>query len=100
RLPRARPSFPTRRSSDLVDHGLHADSPHWATHCRKVADALDVPITVVPVHVDRGSGLGLEAAARAARHAVFEGHLVDGGIVALRSEEHTSELQSREKLVC
>lgn len=66
-----------------VDHGLHADSPHWATHCRKVADALDVPITVVPVHVDRGSGLGLEAAARAARHAVFEGHLVDGGIVAL-----------------
>jgi tRNA(Ile)-lysidine synthase len=66
-----------------VDHGLHADSPQWATHCRKVAGALDVPIIVVQVHVDHGSGLGLEAAARAARHAVFEERLAGGGLVAL-----------------
>src|SRR5690606_25590641 len=52
-----------------VEHGLHADSTDWATHCRDFCEALQVPCEVLPVHVDRRSGLGLEAAARAVRHA-------------------------------
>ncbi len=66
-----------------VDHGLHADSARWAEHCTRVAATLAVPIIIAPVTVDRKSGFGLEAAARDARHAVFEQHLVGGGIVAL-----------------
>lgn len=54
-----------------VDHGLHADSRQWAEHCQAFCTRIDVPIAVRHVHVDRQSGSGPEAAARAARHAAF-----------------------------
>lgn len=54
-----------------VDHGLHPDSACWAEHCREWCAAVGVPIDVVRVGVTRIAELGVEAAARAARHAVF-----------------------------
>lgn len=54
-----------------VHHGLHADADEWAAHCRAACAALGVAIEVVHVQVDPASGLGPEAAARAARHAAF-----------------------------
>lgn len=54
-----------------VDHALHADSAQWATHCQHFCAALDVPLSVHRVSVNRRSGRGLEAAAREARYAVF-----------------------------
>src|SRR5690606_40609570 len=94
--PRRLPSFPTRRSSDLesirretiltqdqeipgLDQGLGGT----------VADA---------VSGAAGKQAGTEIAGR-----VFQRYVIDpsGGIVRIgRSEEHTSELQSRENLVC
>src|SRR5690606_41848890 len=75
-------SFPTRRSSDLVHH---ADDP---------VDELGV--------VARGDEL---VPAQVGAHVVVEQRVEDVVFgqavgVQLRSEEHTSELQSREKLVC
>src|SRR5690606_40290339 len=89
-------SFPTRRSSDLEHRGglvAHAGVPaipgegalaavrrhlqHWGTTGRE--------------HFDRDLAL-----ARAGAH---QGPLADP-LRDLRSEEHTSELQSRENLVC
>src|SRR5690606_42056271 len=77
----ALPSVPTRRSSDLLDHPLTgeqiavagvAGGQHTVEHIDAPAHRLqDVPWLAHP-------------------------HQVAG----LRSEEHTSELQSREKLVC
>src|SRR5690606_41762618 len=78
--PRVLPSFPTRRSSDLrgdlggVPHALDGD----------VAADVGLPGVVVPV-VEPG-GRDDPGADRVDPHA--------------RSEEHTSELQSRENLVC
>jgi len=54
-----------------VDHGLHADSAAWADHCRRFCAALDIDCAVLTVHVERGSGDGLEAAARDARYAAL-----------------------------
>ncbi len=54
-----------------VDHGLNPDSAQWATRCRDWCAALAIPIDVVRVRVERIAELGLEAAARAARHAAF-----------------------------
>lgn len=54
-----------------VDHGLHPDSARWAAACRSWCEAVGVPIDVVRVSVTRIAELGLEAAARAARHAAF-----------------------------
>src|SRR5690606_11238161 len=62
-----------------VHHGLHPDADAWALHCASVCGDLDVALDVVRVEVARDSGSGLEAAARAARHAAFQS--------ALRSDE-------------
>ncbi len=64
-----------------VDHGLHAGSSMWAEHCRAFCRALDVHCTVLPVQVKRGSGIGLEAAAREVRHAALGAQLREGELL-------------------
>lgn len=66
-----------------VHHGLHADADAWAAHCERECAALDVPLRVVRVTVERASGLGLEGAARAARHAAFAAALGEGELLVL-----------------
>lgn len=66
-----------------VDHGLHARSAEWASQAMAMAAALDVPCTVLSVNVERGAGIGPEAAARAARYAAWANELRDGEILAL-----------------
>src|SRR5690606_41353773 len=77
-------SFPTRRSSDLVDGEQHVEVLHGDIVDQLVIGALEEG------GVDRHHRLGTFAG-----HAGRQGH----GVL-LRSEEHTSELQSRENLVC
>src|SRR3712207_8092110 len=81
--------FPTRRSSDLLLRlvgrvvGVAADGLHLAV--LRVLDllALDLDRAVLEPARARRAELGLRAL-----------------VVAVRSEEHTSELQSRQYLVC
>jgi tRNA(Ile)-lysidine synthase len=61
-----------------VDHGLQAESGAWAMHCRRICDALDVPLEVIRVTVDLTRGEGVEAAARRARYAAFAASLRRG----------------------
>src|SRR5690606_40326596 len=82
-------AFPTRRSSDLNLHGrrVRAQQPPRMQIERVVHGARRMVVRnvergeVVKVVLDLGARLDVEAG-------------------AARSEEHTSELQSREKLVC
>src|SRR5690606_39342757 len=91
-------SFPTRRSSDLLAHApvdarwclihaTHAEPAEYEAVARRGAVAGLCPIT------EANLGDGIFPAA---------GFLAAGGRfgVGSRSEEHTSELQSRENLVC
>src|SRR5690606_41554635 len=88
-------SFPTRRSSDLGNPVRTEDVAHPDRH-RRVARLLveDVDGVVLSVHgIDRG----------ASRNTRLTNLLSDGvgwSHPVVRSEEHTSELQSRENLVC
>lgn len=66
-----------------VHHGLHADADGWAMHCERECAALGIDLSVVRVEVDRDGGDGLEAAARAARHAAFASAMGEGEILAL-----------------
>src|SRR5690606_40453209 len=90
-------SLPTRRSSDLASHGSKLSSctprakdvmplPWWWALMRPGSTTAPGPPTMRGV---RGSGGG-------------GGAWVSGGAWAAggRSEEHTSELQSRENVVC
>jgi tRNA(Ile)-lysidine synthase len=63
-----------------VNHGLSAHGGAWAAFCGKLCGRLGVPLRVVDVHVDRGPGESLEAAARRARYAAFRQH-VSGTLV-------------------
>lgn len=66
-----------------IDHGLQAQSADWSLHCQRISERCGVPLTIVKVNVERTSGLGLEASARAARYAAFEAALDDGEVLAL-----------------
>lgn len=75
-------SLPVARAYGLralhIDHGLHPDSASWAVHCQTFSATLDVVCDVFHADVDRLGGIGLEAAARHARYAIFAQHLRAG----------------------
>lgn len=65
-----------------VDHALQDDSTNWSLRCQRVASALGVACTTLRIDVARGSGLGLEASSRRARHAALQAELLEGEILA------------------
>ena len=64
-----------------VDHGLHPDSAEWTRRCAAFAASCSVDFASVRIDVPRGSGLGLEAAARRMRRTALQGELRAGEIV-------------------
>ncbi|HXZ93074.1 MAG TPA: tRNA lysidine(34) synthetase TilS [Burkholderiales bacterium] len=54
-----------------VDHGLSANSVRWAAFCRRLCRDRGVPLEVRRVKVGERRGIGIEAAARAARRAAL-----------------------------
>lgn len=76
-----------------VDHGLQASSSAWAAHCTAVCDALDVPLTVIPVRCDLDAGHSYEEAARAARYQAFE-RLLCGGEALLLAHHREDQAET------
>jgi tRNA(Ile)-lysidine synthase len=54
-----------------VHHGLSPNADAWADFCARACAARGIAIAIERVHVERGAGEGLEAAARAARYAIY-----------------------------
>src|SRR5690606_42160251 len=86
------PSFPTRRSSDLRRHvGIDSDALLFRLHRHHAHGFGDDGVEMQFLEIEpETAGLNL-------RHVE---DVVDDVEEIARSEEHTSELQSREKLVC
>lgn len=78
-----------------VHHGLSAYADVWATHCEKVCAGLGVPLQVIRVVVQRDSGKGLEAAARAARHAALAQVDADWIVLAHHADDQAETLLHR-----
>jgi tRNA(Ile)-lysidine synthase len=66
-----------------IHHGLNPHADAWASHCARFCDALELTLTLSKIEVARGAGDGLEAAARAARHAAFADMLGDDEVLTL-----------------
>src|SRR5690606_40775080 len=79
--PPALPSFPPRRSSDLIDQGQRRIPVQFAKRVRG-RRVLGGQSTYIPLKVNVSGVIPV----------IFA--------TSVRSEEHTSELQSRENLVC
>ena len=77
----------TRLSAIHVHHGLSPNADYWADFCTQFCRQIDVPLQVVRVSVDRQSGLGIEAAARAARYEAF----AQSGIATLFLAHHQGD---------
>jgi len=65
-----------------VAHGLQPAAADWPAHCQKMAARLGLECAIAPVTVDRTDPQGLEAAARAARHAALNARGADWIVLA------------------
>src|SRR5207302_3211327 len=62
-----------------------------------------VPVEIIPIALIFSNGASLDGASRVASTTaspIFQPFASEAGFTQFRSEEHTSELQSRENLVC
>src|SRR5207247_11068949 len=92
------PAFPTRRSSDLSQRQTGVATVRPAFHRESLSLKARVIRGIVAVGLMTGAFLAASPAAQAARPTIYV--IPSNGIFGLRSEEHTSELQSRVDLVC
>ena len=76
-----------------VDHRLNPRSALWSAHCRRVARALGVPLTVRRARTIRTRGASLEAAARAERYRVL-GRDLAAGEVLLTAHHEDDQLET------
>mgnify|MGYP001064238500 CR=1 FL=1 len=58
-----------------VHHGLQSGADDWAALCQQQCDRYNIPLETHRVAIGDATTLGIEAAARAARYAVFEARL-------------------------
>lgn len=61
-----------------VHHGLSPNADQWADFCMNICQRLNVPIEVVRLTLDKQTGKGIEAEARALRYGALFGHQMQG----------------------
>lgn len=71
-----------------VHHGLSPNADHWAAFCAALCARLQLPLRIERVHVDRGGGESLEAAARHARYRA----IAAGGADVVALAHHADDL--------
>jgi tRNA(Ile)-lysidine synthase len=76
-----------------IDHGLQPRSRAWSAHCRRLAGALGIDLTVRRIRVPRRRGESPEAAARAARYAALAA-LLRPGEVLLTAHQEDDQLET------
>ncbi len=74
-----------------VHHGLSPEADAWAEFCAGLCASLDVPLHLARVRVE-GTGHGLEAAARAARYAVYREQEADFIVLAHQQDDQAETL--------
>jgi len=72
-----------RLAAHHVHHGLSDRADAWAEHCRSMCVNLGVPLSIDRVRVDTHDTRGIEAAARAVRHASLAQAAGDTHLIAL-----------------
>ncbi len=72
-----------------VHHGLSPNADDWAQFCRDFCAEREIALDVERVRVERGAAVGLEAAARAARYAVYASRREDFVALAHHLEDQS-----------
>ncbi|PIZ04300.1 MAG: tRNA lysidine(34) synthetase TilS [Gammaproteobacteria bacterium CG_4_10_14_0_8_um_filter_38_16] len=58
-----------------INHQVSRESHHWAVHCKKIGDALSIPIHVENIVLNLKTGDSFEENAREARYAALRKHI-------------------------
>jgi len=72
---------PARLHALHVDHQMQSESAAWSRHCRRVAEALNIPFTLLQVDARAASGESPEAAARNARYRALSDLVGEGDLL-------------------
>lgn len=78
-----------------VNHGLHAQAGAWQAHCAQSCAQLGVALQVFQVEVARDAPCGLEAAARASRHAALRSVACDALLLAHHQDDQAETVLFR-----
>lgn len=70
-----------------VHHGLSQNADQWADFCQTTCNALDVPIEIVHVTINRAAGIGIEAVARQARYEALASASADLIVLAHHKDD-------------
>jgi tRNA(Ile)-lysidine synthase len=75
-----------------INHQLSPNASAWAQFCVEQCAQKNIPLHIETVNVARDSGLGIEAAAREARHAVFNQQQADVIALAHHADDQAETL--------
>jgi tRNA(Ile)-lysidine synthase len=75
-----------------VHHGLSPNADAWADFCANTCAGYQVPFACVKVQVEKGAGLGLEAAAREARYQALLAANADVILLAHHQDDQAETL--------
>jgi tRNA(Ile)-lysidine synthase len=75
-----------------VNHQLSPHASQWADFCRQLCAQKNIPLQIETVTVARDSGLGIEAAARETRYAVFKKQHADVIALAHHADDQAETL--------
>lgn len=75
-----------------VHHGLSVNADAWAESCALVCREMNIPLTIQRVLVARGTGEGLEAAARVVRHKALADHPADWILLAHHADDQAETI--------
>src|SRR5690606_41959488 len=93
-------SFPTRRSSDLYSFGTRIEARYGSWIMALLAAVLAVLSNSAQAYASGPAFLGMSGVVYGLFGFMWMRATLDPNSRLTRSEEHTSELQSRENLVC
>jgi len=85
--------FRTRVSVIHVHHGLQAEADAWAAHCERACMALELPLTVVRLELEKVPGESIEALARAGRYEAFA-HRVGPGEILVTAHHREDQAET------
>ncbi len=75
-----------------VHHGLSPNADKWGDFCKQTCLSYQVPLEVVKVEVQKGAGIGLEAAAREARYKALHAARADYIMLAHHRDDQAETL--------
>jgi tRNA(Ile)-lysidine synthase len=84
--------FPFELSAVHVNHRVHPEALRWQEFCERLCLAMNVPLRVETIEVDRRDPEGLEAAARRLRYAAYTRQPADFIVLAHHQDDQAETL--------